>query len=263
MIKLNGEPLAQEKFPDGTPRISGISPLTYTIPWYFDAMDELFTVACIARHLHEKGLSTVLHLPYVPNARMDRVKETGEVFTLKYFCEFINGLHFDSVKIFDPHSSVAAALLNRVSICPVHAFIDRAAQDIAMKTGKQVFLVFPDEGAMKRYSNLDEPFVFGVKRRDWTTGQIQGLDLIGEIPKDQPALIVDDICSYGGTFVRAAEQLRACGVPEVYLYVTHCENAVANGKLLSGEFVDHIFTTNSIYRGQHSMITAFDLERYF
>lgn len=109
MIKLNGEPLAQEKFPDGTPRLSGISPLTYTISWYFDAMDELFTVACIARHLHEKGLSTVLHLPYVPNARMDRVKETGEVFTLKYFCEFINGLHFDSVKIFDPHSSVAAA----------------------------------------------------------------------------------------------------------------------------------------------------------
>ena len=30
----------------------------------------------------------------IPNARMDRVKKADEVFTLKWFADFINALHF-------------------------------------------------------------------------------------------------------------------------------------------------------------------------
>lgn len=45
---------------------------------------------------------------------MDRVKNPDEVFTLKYFCEFINDLKFDVVYVNDPHSDVSMALLNNV-----------------------------------------------------------------------------------------------------------------------------------------------------
>lgn len=47
---------------------------------------------------------------------MDRVKNKDEVFTLKYFCEFINSLEFDEVTVVDPHSSVSRALLNNLIV---------------------------------------------------------------------------------------------------------------------------------------------------
>lgn len=53
-----------------------------------------------------------MNLPYIPNARMDRVKNNDEVFTLRYFCEFINGLNFSGVYVLDAHSDVSTALLN-------------------------------------------------------------------------------------------------------------------------------------------------------
>ena len=55
-------------------------------------------------------------MPYIPNARMDRVKNSDEVFTLKYFAEFINDLKFDTVEVLDPHSNVSTALIDNISI---------------------------------------------------------------------------------------------------------------------------------------------------
>lgn len=53
-------------------------------------------------------------MPYIPHARMDRVQELEDVFTLKYFCQVINSLHFDKVIVRDAHSNVSLALLDRV-----------------------------------------------------------------------------------------------------------------------------------------------------
>ena len=43
-----------------------------------------------------------------------QVQELEDVFTLKYFCQVINGLHFDKVIVREAHSNVALALLDRV-----------------------------------------------------------------------------------------------------------------------------------------------------
>lgn len=38
---------------------------------------------------------------------------------------------------------------------------------------KNTLLFYPDEGAVKRYSTMfNEPYVFGIKKRDWSTGEI-------------------------------------------------------------------------------------------
>ncbi len=47
---------------------------------------------------------------------MDRVKNSDEVFTLKYFAEFINDLKFDTVEVGDPHSNVSTMLIDNISI---------------------------------------------------------------------------------------------------------------------------------------------------
>ena len=52
-----------------------------------------------------------LIMPYIPNARQDRVKSKSDVFTLKYFADFINNLHFDRVIVLDPHGKDCNAVI--------------------------------------------------------------------------------------------------------------------------------------------------------
>ena len=69
-----------------------------------------------------------------------------------------------------------------------------------------------------------------------------------EIVKDKNILIIDDICSKGGTFYYAAKALKELGARNIYLYVTHCEKTITSGNIYYGNEIAQIFTTNSIWR---------------
>lgn len=60
-------------------------------------------------------------------------------------------------------------------------------------------------------------------------------------------LIIDDICSKGGTFYHSAKKLKELGANKIYLYVSHCENTIYAGELLKDNgLIEKIFTTDSI-----------------
>ena len=123
-------------------------------------------------------------------------------------------------------------------------------------------LFYPDEGAMKRYSAMcDRSYVFGMKKRDWTTGEIKGLTVQGqtELIEGSTVLIVDDICSRGGTFYHSAKALKALGAGEIYLYISHCENSILEGEILTSGLIDRVFTTNSIFTKEHEKITVMEV----
>lgn len=213
--------------------------------WFYESDAELFTLICVKRHLdyHFSNMKVVLEMPYIPHARMDRVKTHEDVFTLKYFCEVLNSLHFETVYVRDAHSNVSLALIDNVSEESVDWWIRTAADGYNAEA-----LFFPDEGAMKRYSTSSHlPYAFGMKKREWTTGKILGLDLINaDAIKGKRVLIVDDICSRGGTFYHSAKALLAAGAASVALYVTHLEETVFLGDL-TPELIDRIYTTPSIF----------------
>lgn len=254
MIKVGNVEIKQGQFPDGTllmkfdPNGDEFDPRgNMLVEWYYENDAELFSLICVKRHLDRvySYSDVVLYMPYIPHARMDRVKSDADVFTLKYFCEVINSLNFKLVHVRDAHSNVSLALLNNVVDEGVENYIHKAT--IASKADA---LFFPDEGAMKRYSDKSEkPYAFGMKKRDWETGKILGLDIINaENIKDKNVLIVDDICSRGGTFFHAAKALKAAGAKSVSLYVTHLERTVTLGEMASTDgLVDHIYTTQSIF----------------
>lgn len=132
-----------------------------TIRWVYENDAELFTLICLKGYFDDNysHLKTTLELPYLPHARMDCVKEKRDVFTLKYFCNTINNLHFDKVIVRDCHSNVGVALLDRVE----NEF-PKQHIECAIKKSEAEVLFFPDEGAMKRYSSsFDMPYVFGIK----------------------------------------------------------------------------------------------------
>jgi len=254
MIKVGNVEIKQGQFPDGT-LLMKFDPNgdefdtrgNILVEWYYENDAELFSLICVKRHLDRvySYSDVVLEMPYIPHARMDRVKSDEDVFTLKYFCEVINSLNFKVVHVRDAHSNVSLALLNNVEEMPITNYV----LDAIFEAQADV-LFFPDEGAMKRYSGgFDIPYAFGMKKRDWKTGQIQGLDIINaEAVKDKNVLIVDDICSRGGTFYHSAKALKAAGAKSVSLYVTHCEKTIILGEMASTDgLVDHVYTTKSIF----------------
>ena len=255
MIKVDDVKIKQGRFPDHT-LLMKFDPNSdefscdrgaIKVEWIYENDAELFTLICVKRHLDRNFTNAhiVLIMPYIPHARMDRVKSDEDVFTLKYFCEVINSLKFDIVWVRDAHSNVSLALLENVCEENITPYIYEA-----FKKSNSQALFFPDEGAMKRYSSgFRMPYAFGMKKRDWTTGQILGLDLINkEAIVGKNVLIVDDICSKGGTFYHAAKALKAAGAKSVSLYVTHCESSITTGDLAASDgLVDHVYTTKSIF----------------
>lgn len=263
MIFVNGKLLDQRKFPDGSLLMNVSKFETPEIKWLYESDSELWTIIALAKHLKVQNKKIALNMPYCPHARQDRVKAHTDVFTLKYFCEIINSLGFSDVEILDPHSNVCVALMDNVYVKNADYFIEEAIE----KT-KPTVLFFPDEGSQKRYSqNIHMPSIVGMKKRKWETGEITGLDIIGEIP-DKPfdVLIVDDICSYGGTFYHSAKKLKELGADKIHLYVTHCENSILEGKftdknipLLDTGLITSVHTTNSIFTKKHPLVNVMEV----
>ena len=258
MIKYNGKEVTLNHFPDGTLLVKETVADTdrAVITWLYENNEEMVALYFLTKHLQAKDVKEIaLELPYIPNARQDRVKASEDVFTLKYFAEFINGLGFSEVTVLDPHSYVSEALFDHLKIRTPKCYVEQVLEKLGTK--ENVLLFFPDEGAMKRYSSMFElPYVFGIKKRNWTNGEILGLDVTGrtELIKGSTVLIVDDICSRGGTFYHSAKALKELGASKVYLYISHCENTILGGEILTTDLIGKVYTTNSIFTKQHEKI---------
>lgn len=277
MIFLNGTIIEQNNFPDGALNIKfpenwgkyDINNVfeytgTFAISWYYENDSELFAIICMAKQIKTTHPTRPidLFLPYIPHARMDRVKNKEDIFTLKYFCEVINSLEFESVRVIDPHSDVVLALLNN---CRVAYPIVKELKYGKKFKSKDYLLFYPDNGAEKKYSSMIErDYTFGIKHRNWETGKIESYKIADpDKVKDKDILIVDDICSYGGTFALAAKALKEAGARSVQLYVTHCEKNIFKGKIFEEGNIDMVYTTNSILREkdiENGKITIIRLE---
>ena len=196
-----------------------------------------------------------LVIPYMPYSRMDRT-EGVRLFTLKYICKIINDLKFETVTIYEPHSDVTVALLDRVRV--VNKTKELVEKTIKNFSDEELFLVYPDSGAEKRYSkqiNYNK-ILTASKERDFKTGRIKSLNISGntEVNKGFTAVIVDDLCSKGGTFILTAEKLREIGAKDIYLVVTHCENTIFDGDILKSDLIKKVYTTDSILSREHEKI---------
>lgn len=267
MIKLNGKQVNIGHFPDGTLLMKELVPegkKQTTITWLYENNEEVLALYFLTKHLQAKGVADIeLKLPYIPNARQDRVKKEEDVFTLKYFTQIINSLGFSKVTVLDPHSYVSEALIEKVDIQTPKKYVEKVLEQLKEKSTENILMFYPDEGAMKRYSSMfDCPYAFGIKKRDWATGEIQGLEVSGqkELVEGSIILIVDDICSKGGTFYHSAKALKELGAGKIYLYISHCENTIFEGEILKDNLIERVFTTNSIFTKESEKVEVFDYE---
>lgn len=281
MISINGKKVEMTRFPDGTRGMFDLSPynynaadgftpfFTYNILWKYESDEEYIELWYIVNHLRESNRTIRvfnLVVPYFPNARMDRVKSENEIFTLKYFSDFINKLNFNAVYVLDPHSDVMMGTINNVHRLSVDQYVREAIHSIYSKElhyeyKKEDFVIyFPDAGAMKRYKDLDvlrqNEKIYGNKVRNWETGKIEGLEVLDKngkliekgyaidaetggldgtsdvfsteiLPlKDKVVIMIDDIISYGGTLAYSADKLKELGASHIFAYASHIENSI-------------------------------------
>lgn len=273
MIKVNGTPIKIGHFPDGTQKLNVWrvgKERDFLVEWIYEKEEELSALIYIARHLKDNPYtkSVVLQMNYFPNARMDRIHEEDEVFTLKGFADVINWLGFDSVKTLDVHSNVGFALIKNICLSSPKKYIDIVIGNIRTPNSELV-LYFPDEGSAKRYSNMfpQYKYCYGEKNRDWETGKILGLNIRsnGIDLTDKTVLMIDDIISYGGSLHYSAVELKGFNVLKIYAFVTHTENNILDKKKgtlikdLENNIVERLFTTNSLFTRTHKKITVMEV----
>lgn len=225
-----------ESYPDGSPRIVGVP------PWPFDSlllqsasladlMAALFFVDADAWRFRGqyRGLKRLV-LPCVPCARQDRPTPEGDALqSLRSVASEINRRSFREVVVVDPHSAATATMIHRCTVLEIDAILSQTDPPADM-------VIAPDAGAAQRAGrvarSLQVPLIHAWKRRDAATGRLDGFgyDLPGlraAAPSDgtrRTAVMVDDLCDGGGTFVGLAEEIRRGFPREVLrleLFATH------------------------------------------
>lgn len=213
--------------------------------------DEVLLVLLAADALRRLGVRHVeLFIPYFPGARQDRVMTPGEPLSARVYARLINAAGFDRVTVFDPHSDVTPALIDRCQAVNNHRFIGQIIENLS--AAKDLTLVAPDAGSAKKIHHLVgalhwDRVVQCDKTRDVHSGRLSDAQVFSSDLEGADCLIVDDICDGGGTFLALADALRAKNAGRLFLAVSH--GIFSKGVEVLSPYFEQVFTTNSFYEG--------------
>lgn len=261
MLKLNGKQIVTQRFPNNETKVKDfekcIQKEDNILEFKYVTDADLVTLMFVKQRIDEVKVPCTLFIWYMPYSRMDR-KIEGDLFTLKYTCDFINWLKFTKVIVMEPHSEKTVQMLERVQpIYPVKDWVK------AEKLSNQVQVVFPDKGAAARYTNSSYKNVCIMeKKRNAITGVIEDMHIKeGRVIPGSKCIIIDDLCSKGGTFAWAGSILKDAGAVEVVLVVSHCEETIFEGTLLKENSpISMVYTSTSIMEKAHPKIKYMDVD---
>lgn len=206
----------------------------------------LLTTEVLSR-VHRAGPKHLV-IPYFPYARQDRVMQRAEAFSLKAVARVINALGYDDVVTCDPHSDVTPALVDNLQVVAQVDLVGGHEELCALLREPLAIVVAPDAGAAKKAFAVAQrfslPLVTASKVRNTSTGGISGTEVTtGPSLAGRDAVIVDDICDGGRTFIELAKVLRTNGARRVFLSVTH--GIFSQGLGVFVGLIDGIYTTDT------------------
>lgn len=229
------------------------------------ASNDVFDLLLTADALNHKfeDCELFIETPYLPYARQDRVCAPGQAFSLKVLAGILAQIeNVAKMTIWDCHSAVGVDLTGAENV-PAQDIIKTNAELSAMIIDLNSVVICPDKGAVTRTQNIvnafekdfqPDPIVYCEKVRDPATGQITHTDVKVENLEGRTAIITDDICDGGYTFIKVAEQLKAKGAGKVVLFVTH--GIFAKGLDVFDGLIDHVFTTDSFEHAADPRLTV-------
>lgn len=268
MVKVNGENIIKSTFPNGEIQFRDIYSITkidwtdknilaatamgvplssngpLRIEFIYESNADITNLLLYKSYLDNEFPNRKVNLimKFCPYGQADR--DFPDSFgTMKYFAKLINAANFNKITIFDPHSPVMTACLDRCeAIYPIQAFDWR----------KYDLLFYPDNGASKKFSEIlpSSYYIYGYKKRDLQTGNIIKYEVLADKAdvEGKSILMVDDLVIRGGTYRYAAEALKALGAAKIDLYITHVMPSArdfwTNSYKMYG--IDNVFTANTL-----------------
>ena len=277
MIYLNGKEVKFIEFPNKERRLDlpkdMVNEDLNNVYWKYENDASIFELLLLDNAIETYGEKYNLYIGYMPYSRMDRTENEGTAFALDIMTDILTKNLSALIELFilDPHSIVTLKQLNKkdklipeLPDCDLaHEFTDRTtgkkyefAKDVIDYTNlntKEAWFVFPDGGAAKRYNADDYPNVIICEKiRAFNTGKIKQIKTHIEkqttaLGKNAPIIIIDDLCSYGGTFVGAIEAIENdlnIKSENSWLIVTHSEKAMMLADI--PHTFSKVFSTDSI-----------------
>ena len=240
---------------EGWDHVFGHDPESYFVSATIGNSDDLMSLMQVSHKLGDAwpDARKMLILTYTPYAQQDRMCEEDETLACKVFAQMINSLGYSNVELFDPHSDVMPALINRSVVTTRTEIIeDSELANTLKKTDCR--LVSPDAGALKKTYELAKEFgndkvIRADKIRDTKTGKILETVVYTEDLNGAHCVVVDDIMVGGRTFVELAKALKEKGAGMITLYVTH--GIFSSGLACLEGLVNHVYTTDSRIRDEN------------
>ena len=174
-----------------------------------DDIMALFLIVDAVRRKHK--FVSEIEIAYLPYGRQDKIFNDGEPLSLRVFYILLNTLECH-IKIISPHSNLYLDKLNNYSIEYV------IPRNILSEYNG---IIIPDLGASSMFKMTDltnKEVVQIIKNRNLTTGKIKNIKAIGWFKNSSHAIIVDDICDGGATFIKIAKLFPDM---KIDLFVTH------------------------------------------
>ena len=239
-----------------------------------DIMDYLLLESILL----QRGCLLSVEIPYFPYARQDRICAKGQAFSLEMMTRLMN-LNMEyfpqqrrQLTVWDAHSQVTEQLLQQNSffqqICHVSAseIILNSPELTKILMRRDTVLICPDAGAKNRTQHLAHAIrlqritpieiVMCEKKRHPNTGKISHTEVHAEDLSLNTAVICDDICDGGATFIGIAKALRERGCQRIIVYVTH--GMFSKGLEVFEGYIDEIFTSNSFPQNTHPKLNMID-----
>lgn len=268
MVKVNGENIIKSTFPNGEIQFCDIHSITkidwtdknilaatamgvplssngpLRIEFIYESNADITNLLLYKSYLDNEFPNRKVNLimKFCPYGQADR--DFPDSFgTIKYFAKLINAANFNKITIFDPHSPVMTACLDRCeAVYPIQAFDWR----------KYDLLFYPDNGASKKFSEIlpSSHYIYGYKKRDLQTGNIIKYEVLADKAdvEGKSILMVDDLIVRGGSYRYAAEALKALGAARIDLYITHVMPSArdfwTNSYKMYG--IENVFTANTL-----------------
>lgn len=243
MTKDRGKLFASFRYPAGEVQVR-LTPLglkvaqfaedyeivTHNVPDFME-LAQLVSALNGVRHFFNRSL----FLQYLPYSRADRRFTEGDAYGLETFLQLLGALDFTTVWTFDAHNESISNIIagkfkvNLVNLKPTDEPVEqikpclKRVVDSGMSL-HDIALIVPDAGSLHRYDlgKYDTLILEGGKKRSPVTGALKGFTIDPRVKDVKAALIVDDICDGGGTFIGLAEKIRELN-PDIKLglYVSH------------------------------------------
>ncbi len=184
-------------------------------------------------------------IPYLGYQRQDHIFRDGEAVSLEVVVETLQSTGVSKIITFDLHSIKIPELfkIQLVHLSALSLFAKKIEKDDSI-------LVSPDMGGIRRIKEASAlkgnmPFAVVDKDRDLATGEVEAVDLEGNV-KGKTAIIIDDMISTGNTIVEASKLLLERGAAKVFVFATHPVFSESAKTTLQNSPVEKVFVTDTI-----------------